>query len=53
MALFLEDVRTRLPGHVIHTGGLGDRYCVCVPLVVTGIPLNCFLLHEQGAVAHS
>ena len=22
--------------------------CVCVPLVVTGIPLNCFLLHRRG-----
>ena len=40
--------------HLSFTPPLGEG-CVCVPLVVTGILLNCFCFpsHQQGGAEHS
>ena len=49
-----KNERNEMTGHEGGEDMKGKRQrSVCVPLVVTGILLNCFHLLQQGAVAHS
>ena len=46
--LSLVRAHVRIGPHLSFTPPLGEA-CVCVPLVVTGIPLNCFVL-SRGTI---